>query len=819
VKLKLRLLAALLFYTFLAYSQVDVILYEQFNGRYDFTFVGNTLNTGFNGANTNPCEALTTSAASLNLSNGDQVQAAYLYWAGSGTGDFNVKLNGQQITAERTFDLVFTSPGEVPVTPRPFFSAFANVTALVQATGNGVYTLSDLDLSNVINMDVDPSFNIYCKNGTSFGGWVIVVVFKNDNIGFNQLNVYDGLQNIPYEVNITLNGLNIIDNAGAKTGFVAWEGDPAIATGESLKINGGTLSNAANPFDNAFNGTNSVTGSNQMYNMDLDIYDISNNVNIGDTSAQIQLTSIGDFVMINAIVTRLFSIAPDATVTVEGTQQECDSRTVTVNYTVHNDNATNFLPAQTPVSVYLNGDYYGYFKTQNDIPIGGSESGAYTVTLPAGAPDNFQIIFIADDLMGTGNSTIDEIDEENNSYTYNGSVWVSPTLTNPADITACAAADFGIFDFSAYTESLKQNPSDVVTFYTTMAAAQQGTDFIEDTSAFQAIANPQTIYVRLTDVHGCFGTAQFSLLSIACADAVVTIDDVYKQCNSRILHVHYTVTNNSTTVTLPAGTPVSIYVNGAFLAGTETTADLAPGAGEEGFILLTIPIGIPLDFNLTFVADDTGDGTGIITETDENNNDFTLPTTLVLSPELAQPADMTTCDKGFGLGTFDFSAYAETLANFDNEVVTFYHSQPDADQALNAIYNTSAYTTTQNPERIYVRLDNSTCHTTASFLLHTKKCAPVTYNYVTPNGDGYNDTFFVEGLRNIFLNFKMSIYNRYGSLVWTGNHSVPDWDGIAGVAKVGSTSTTVPNGTYYFVLELNDPDFTKPIVGWVYVTM
>jgi hypothetical protein len=47
--------------------------------------------------------------------------------------------------------------------------------------------------------------------------------------------------------------------------------------------------------------------------MDLDVYTIQNNINIGDTSAQIQLTSGQDFVMINAIVTKLNSQLPDAT--------------------------------------------------------------------------------------------------------------------------------------------------------------------------------------------------------------------------------------------------------------------------------------------------------------------------------------------------------------------------------------------------------------------------------------------------------------------------------------------------------------------------
>ncbi|RYD92529.1 MAG: gliding motility-associated C-terminal domain-containing protein, partial [Sphingobacteriales bacterium] len=496
---KLRLLIALLCCNFLAYSQVDIALYKQFNGRYDFTFVGNTLNTETNKYNNTyipPCTILTSSSASLALNPGDAIQAAYLYWAGSGTGDLSVKLNNTNITAQRVFDVSFASNGVT----RPYFGAFADVTTLVQSTGTGNYTVSEFDLTSLINQNVDPALNTYCQNGTNFGGWVIVVVYKNDAIPFNQVNIYDGMEFVPDEVNITLNGLNIIDNVGAKTGFVAWEGDIALDDDETLTINNNTLSNALNPPTNAFNSSNTVTGSSQLWNMDLDIYDVSNYVNIGDTSASIKLTSGADFVMINTIVTRLFSIAPDATVVVNGITQTCDSRTISVNYTVHNDNATAPLPANTPVSVYLNGDHIGNVATQASIPIGGSESGTYTLTIPAGAPLDFQLIFIADD-NGTGIGTVDEIDETNNSFTYTNSLWISPVVPPPANLTACAVTDMtGTFNLTGYEQSLKQNDTDVVTFYTMFEAAQLGTDFIQGTAAYDATANPQTIFVRVTDV-------------------------------------------------------------------------------------------------------------------------------------------------------------------------------------------------------------------------------------------------------------------------------------------------------------------------------
>jgi putative exporter of polyketide antibiotics len=61
-----------------------------------------------------------------------------LYWAGSGFGDFTVKLNDQDI-AQRTFAVTQGSSGL-------FFLAFADITAQVKSTGSGVYNLSELDL-------------------------------------------------------------------------------------------------------------------------------------------------------------------------------------------------------------------------------------------------------------------------------------------------------------------------------------------------------------------------------------------------------------------------------------------------------------------------------------------------------------------------------------------------------------------------------------------------------------------------------------------------------------------------------------------------
>lgn len=278
----------------------DISLYKQYSGRYDFLFLGNTLNTiennNIDGLPVPPCTILTHSSASLKINQGDIIEDAYLYWAGSGTGDFEVALNDQKIKAERTFAI--ENPNGFP-----FFSAFANITAQIQATKNGVYTFSELDLSDVI---AD-----YCPFGGNFGGWAIIVVYKNSALPINQLNVYDGLQSVPDAIQITLDNLNVIDNKEAKIGFLAWEGDKNIAINESLLLNGNLIENLPlNPGNNAFNGTNTLSSSDTLYNMDLDIYPIENNITIGDTKASIELTSGRDFVMVNAIVTKLNSYFP-----------------------------------------------------------------------------------------------------------------------------------------------------------------------------------------------------------------------------------------------------------------------------------------------------------------------------------------------------------------------------------------------------------------------------------------------------------------------------------------------------------------------------
>ena len=571
----------------------DISLFEQINGRYDFTFIGNTMNSAEN----NPTFGYvtsSTSSAELNLSPSDNIIRAYLYWAGSGDGDFNVNLNGNSIVADRTFTHSrFFSPNTFT-----YFSAFKDITSFVQTNGNGTYTLSELDISAF-----EP---LHYSRKTNFAGWAILIVYENQSLTLNQLNIYDGLQGVPNALQINLTNLFVMNNTNAKAGFIAWEGDSQLAT-ETFSVNNIIISNASNPVNNVFNSTNSVTGSNTLYNMDLDIYEIDNYVAIGDTNATITLSSSQDFIMINTVITKLNSQLPDATIALRNPISTCNSREVTIDFTVSNLNSTEVLEVNTPITFYADSEAIATIYTQNSISIGGIE-------------------------------------------------------------------------------------------------------------------------------------------------------------------------NRSTS--------------------------------------LLIPPTIPLNFRLTAVVDDTGNGTGIVRELIENNNSAQIVIQLIVSPTFNVLEDIRNCNLGLTRGIFDFSNYENLIKTDPNDIVSFFESNSNAIEAVYPILNTSSYEAQTTPKEIFVRIENINCYSISSFNLTTRNCPPTIYNAVSADSDGFNDTFFIDGLRDVFVDFKLEIYNRWGKHLWTGTNNKEDWDGIV---PNGIGGEKAPAGTYFYILYLNDPDFLEPMIGYLYI--
>ncbi len=78
-------------------------------------------------------------------------------------------------------------------------------------------------------------------------------------------------------------------------------------------------------------------------------------------------------------------------------------------------------------------------------------------------------------------------------------------------------------------------------------------------------------------------------------------------------------------------------------------------------------------------------------------------------------------------------------------------------------------------------------------------------NAFTPNGDGVNDTWDIDGLQN-YPQCAVLIYDRWGTQVFKSIGYARPWDGR-------DNTRALPVGTYYYIIDLKNN--TKPISGFV----
>ncbi|WP_276975838.1 gliding motility-associated C-terminal domain-containing protein, partial [Flavobacterium filum] len=86
----------------------------------------------------------------------------------------------------------------------------------------------------------------------------------------------------------------------------------------------------------------------------------------------------------------------------------------------------------------------------------------------------------------------------------------------------------------------------------------------------------------------------------------------------------------------------------------------------------------------------------------------------------------------------------------------------------------------------------------------------------SPNNDGINDSFVIKNLRELYPNFTLEIFNRYGNILYKGNAASSDWDGTSDKGiQIGGNK--LPVGVYFFIINFNDGN-RKPLQGRVYLS-
>ncbi len=100
--------------------------------------------------------------------------------------------------------------------------------------------------------------------------------------------------------------------------------------------------------------------------------------------------------------------------------------------------------------------------------------------------------------------------------------------------------------------------------------------------------------------------------------------------------------------------------------------------------------------------------------------------------------------------------------------------------------------------------DANNCISTDSITVKAIKdnCLHV-YNTITPNGDGKNDTWYIEGIE-AYPKCNVKVFNQWGNMVYDNDGYYEQWDGT-------NNGKVLPAATYYYILDLGNGE--KPLTG------
>jgi gliding motility-associated-like protein len=94
--------------------------------------------------------------------------------------------------------------------------------------------------------------------------------------------------------------------------------------------------------------------------------------------------------------------------------------------------------------------------------------------------------------------------------------------------------------------------------------------------------------------------------------------------------------------------------------------------------------------------------------------------------------------------------------------------------------------------------DANNCKRELHRVIEDLGCVVGIHDIITPNGDGANDKWIIEGLW-LYPNNIVQIFDKWGDVVYEKTNYDADWVGQ------GKSGSPLPDGTYFYLLKLNDP--------------
>lgn len=252
-----------------------------------------------------------SSSAEVRLPRGARVSYARLYWGG------NLRVGEQKPPADNARVLIAEPGGQYKAVladtvvghrvaqGADAFQASADVTDLVRDSGQGLYTVAQINVA------------MGRSAAGAWGGWTLVVAYENLAEPLRHLALWDGFDTLgspsgsaagaTAAKEIRLRGLDIPAGAGGRAGLVGYDGDRG-RTGDSLMFSTGgraatALTNPVNPSDDVLNSTISEPGAAPAARVpayvntlgyDSDVFDLGRALRRGGDQLAVRLVATRD---------------------------------------------------------------------------------------------------------------------------------------------------------------------------------------------------------------------------------------------------------------------------------------------------------------------------------------------------------------------------------------------------------------------------------------------------------------------------------------------------------------------------------------------
>ncbi|MFN2261426.1 MAG: PKD domain-containing protein, partial [Psychroflexus sp.] len=266
------------------------------------------------------------------------------------------------------------------------------------------------------------------------------------------------------------------------------------------------------------------------------------------------------------------------------------------------------------------------------------------------------------------------------------------TCTDPGE-------EFTEFDLTQNTDPALDHPelesSDytfTVAYFETQLDAEDNSNAIANPEAYTNTSNPQTIWVNVIndDNTDCFSTSSFEIEAFPTPEVQNTID--LDQCGDFTFTQSFDLTQNDTEVygdQEQDDFSISYYT-------TETAAENANNV---------------IQTPENYVPSNDEESIYVRIENNDNPDCYSIGSfeVILYNIEIGDPEDIELCDDGSGNTEFDLTMQDNDVLASQSAVthaVTYYTEENDAIDGVNAIEAPNAYMNIDNPETIWVRVEN-----------------------------------------------------------------------------------------------------------------